>query len=99
MKTSNSANSAKKFGRYVRSLRLKLGLSRAELAQRLGLILGSHVSHVERGEARISPGALADWARALEIDPVMLKQAQAECDAAQAAPRVERSGLANISLV
>lgn len=100
MKTSNSANaSAKRFGRYVRGLRLRLGLSRADLAQRLGLILGSHVSHVERGEARISPGSLADWARALEVDAAALKQAQDQADEPQAAPRsVDRGGL-NISLV
>ncbi|HKY02566.1 MAG TPA: helix-turn-helix transcriptional regulator [Burkholderiales bacterium] len=75
MKTLNSVNpAAKEFGLYVRSRRLALGLSRAELAHRLGLILGSHVSHVERGEARVSPGAMADWARALEVEPRALSK-------------------------
>ena len=101
MKTSNSVNaSAKRFGRYVRGQRLRLGLSRAELAQRLGLILGSHVSHVERGEARILPGALSDWARALEIDAAVLKQAQDEADEVPGSqPRVERAAGLNVSIV
>ena len=76
MKTPHSANSvaAKQFGRYVRARRLSLGLSRAELARRLGLILGSHVSHVERGEARIADDAIANWAQALEIEPGSFSQ-------------------------
>ena len=76
MKTAHSVNfGAKQFGRFIRGRRISLGLSRAELAQRLGLILGSHVSHVERGETRISPGALPNWARALEIDTAALIEA------------------------
>ena len=75
MKTLKSVNPvAKEFGLFVRSQRLTLGLSRAQLAHRLGLILGSHVSHVERGEARVSPDAMADWARALEVDLSVLSR-------------------------
>jgi transcriptional regulator with XRE-family HTH domain len=73
MKSPKSANpAAKQFGGYIRNRRLSLGLSRADLAHRLGLILGSHVSHVERGEARISPEALHNWAQALELEPQTL---------------------------
>src|SRR5688572_2159813 len=76
MKTAHSANfGPKQFGRFIRGRRLSLGLSRADLAQRLGLILGSHVSHVERGETRITPDALPNWARALEIDTAALIEA------------------------
>lgn len=60
---------AKRIGRYVRERRLARGLSRAQLARRLGFVLGSVVSHVERGDARIAPEAMAGWARALELDP------------------------------
>lgn len=71
MKSPKSAihPAAKQLGGYIRSRRLSLGLSRADLARRLGLILGSHISHVERGEARISPAALDNWAQALEVEP------------------------------
>ena len=76
MKTPHSANTvaAKQFGRYVRARRLSLGLSRADLARRLGLILGSHISHVERGEARIAEDAVTNWANALEIEPFSLAE-------------------------
>ncbi|HKO88898.1 MAG TPA: helix-turn-helix transcriptional regulator [Burkholderiales bacterium] len=75
MKTPHSANAAaKQFGRYIRARRLSLGLSRADLAHRLGLILGSHVSHVERGETRIADDAVTNWAKALEIDPGNLSE-------------------------
>lgn len=76
MKNLHSAHSlaAKQFGRFVRARRLSLGLSRADLAHRLGLVLGSHVSHVERGEARIAENAVTNWAHALEIEPANLSQ-------------------------
>jgi transcriptional regulator with XRE-family HTH domain len=71
MDTAKPATSlaAKRIGRYVRERRLALGLSRAQLARRLGFVLGSVVSHVERGSSRIAPNALANWAHALEMDP------------------------------
>ena len=62
---------AKRVGMYVRERRCHLGLSRAELARRLGFVLGSVVSHVERGDARIAPEAMAGWARALELEPAI----------------------------
>ncbi len=65
--TRNMAS--KRIGTYVRERRRGLGLSRAELARRLGFVLGSVVSHVERGDARIAPEAMAGWARALELEP------------------------------
>lgn len=65
----STAAAAKRVGLYVRNRRQSLGLSRAQLARRLGFVLGSVISHVERGDARIAPHALADWARALELDP------------------------------
>lgn len=64
-----ASQATKRIGRYVRERRLARGLSRAQLARRLGFVLGSVVSHVERGDARIAPEAMAGWARALELDP------------------------------
>ena len=64
----NHNMASKRIGTYVRERRRSLGLSRAELARRLGFVLGSVVSHVERGDARIAPEALAGWARALELE-------------------------------
>lgn len=66
-----ASQAAKRIGCHVRERRLALGLSRAQLARRLGFVLGSVVSHVERGSSRIAPQALADWARALELDPAV----------------------------
>jgi len=69
-RTVNPSLAAKRVGQFVRQRRLHLGLSRAQLARRLGFVLGSVVSHVERGDTRIAPQAMAEWARALEMDPV-----------------------------
>jgi ribosome-binding protein aMBF1 (putative translation factor) len=70
MKTEKTAphEAARQVGRYIRSRRLALGLSRADLARRLNLVLGSHISHVERGEGHIASEAMVLWAHALEID-------------------------------
>lgn len=65
----NRTMAAKRVGMYVRTRRRSLGLSRAQLAQRLGFVLGSVITHVERGDARIAPEAMANWAAALELDP------------------------------
>jgi len=65
----NSNPAAKRIGMYVRERRRGLGLSRAQLARRLGFVLGSVVSHVERGDTCITPEAVAIWARALEMEP------------------------------
>jgi len=71
---------AKRIGQFIRDRRLALGLSRAQLARRLGFVLGSVVSHVERGDARIAPQAMGDWARALEMDPVAFAKEIAALD-------------------
>ena len=64
---------AKRVGMYVRERRRHLGLSRAELARRLGFVLGSVVSHVERGAPTAAPSGprvrAPGWARALELEP------------------------------
>lgn len=65
----NRSLAAKRVGQFIRDRRRDLGLSRAQLARRLGFVLGSVVSHVERGDARIAPQAIQNWAQALEMDP------------------------------
>lgn len=65
---------AKKVGQFIKTRRRGLGLSRAQLARRMGFVLGSYVSHIERGDARIAPNALNDWARALELEPQAFRQ-------------------------
>lgn len=64
-----AGQAAKRIGTYVRARRLALGLSRAQLAQRLGFVLGSVITHVERGSSQIAPQAVEGWALALELDP------------------------------
>lgn len=64
----------KRAGEFFRNRRKILGLSRADMAKRLGLTLGSHVSHVERGDARIAPDAVHNWAQALEFEPAQFSQ-------------------------
>lgn len=91
MNTGNLSRSlaAKRIGQFVRNRRRNLGLSRAQLARRLGFVLGSVVSHVERGDARIAPQAMGDWARALEMDPAEFAKEIASLDgesASEASP-------------
>lgn len=71
---------AKRIGQFIRERRRTLGLSRAQLARRLGFVLGSVVSHVERGDARIAPQAMGDWACALEMDPAAFAKEIAALD-------------------
>src|SRR5262245_16879708 len=75
MDTGLSAQgAAKQVGAFIKDRRRSLGLSRAQLARRLGFVLGSYVSHIERGDARIAPGQVNDWARALELEPQAFRQ-------------------------
>jgi transcriptional regulator with XRE-family HTH domain len=59
------------FGANVRARRLQLGLTQAELAERLGTF-DSHVSAIESGSKSIRLPNVAVWAEALETTPAAL---------------------------
>ena len=80
-RTLSRSLAAKRVGQFIRDRRRDLGLSRAQLARRLGFVLGSVVSHVERGDARIAPQAIQNWAQALEMDPAAFAKELSVLDA------------------
>lgn len=59
------------FGRRLSALRVQRGLSQEDLAAASGLRL-AEVRRVERGQRDLSVVALADLARALEVQPADL---------------------------
>ena len=56
-------------GRWLRTAREAVGLTQADLANRVGLRYSTFVSQVEGGLGRVPIEAQAAWADALGVDP------------------------------
>ena len=73
-KLSTSRNKAtinlkKEAGLWLKEQRLRAGLSQIDLAGRLGLRYYTFISQIENGYGRVPYQSMADWARALGIEP------------------------------
>ena len=56
-------------GAWLQSLRLKAGLSQADLAERLGYRYYTFISQIENGFGRVPSESMEAWARALNVSP------------------------------
>lgn len=59
----------KEAGFWLKEQRLRAGLSQIDLAGRLGLKYYTFISQIENGYGRVPYQSMADWARALGIEP------------------------------
>jgi transcriptional regulator with XRE-family HTH domain len=73
VKNKSAPDARGSFGRKVRALRERLGISQEELAYRAGLHR-TYVGDVERGERNISLLNIVQIAAALEVPPSELLQ-------------------------
>lgn len=55
------------------AFRVRAGLSQNELAKRAGLVAGSHVGRIERGQGKAAPKTVARLAAALGVEEVALR--------------------------
>jgi transcriptional regulator with XRE-family HTH domain len=65
-RTSQSAAAAQRLGWEIRQTRLKLEVSQAELARRLG-VSASYIWAVESGSVNLTVGQLNNFAGALDV--------------------------------
>jgi transcriptional regulator with XRE-family HTH domain len=65
-RTAVSEIHAKVLGRELKGARLALGLTQAEVAERLG-VSGSYISAVEAGKRNLTLGQLANIANAMRL--------------------------------
>jgi transcriptional regulator with XRE-family HTH domain len=65
-RTAASEIHAKVLGRELKGARLALGLTQAEVAERLG-VSGSYISTVEAGKRNLTLGQLANIANAMRL--------------------------------
>lgn len=66
------------FGEKLRKLREVRGLSKAELARRMGYASNSYIYDIERGGFVPPPEKLRVLARALEVPPTLLEEVALE---------------------
>jgi transcriptional regulator with XRE-family HTH domain len=68
-RNKETINLKKEAGLWLKEQRLRAGLSQIDLAGKLGLRYYTFISQIENGYGRVPYQGMADWARALGIDP------------------------------
>ena len=66
---NDSAELRKEAGKWLRELRVSIGLSQRVLAERVNMEYYTFISQIESGRGRIPSENIRDWAIALEVDP------------------------------
>jgi transcriptional regulator with XRE-family HTH domain len=66
---NHSAELRKEAGKWLRELRVAVGISQRALAERVNMEYYTFISQIESGRGRIPSENIRDWAIALEVDP------------------------------
>jgi transcriptional regulator with XRE-family HTH domain len=61
-------NMRRRFGAYVKGLRVDAALTQQQVAKALGYEYYTFVSQIERGFARVPPEDIQKWAKVLRVD-------------------------------